>query len=173
MGEIHRNWQRALLPLALVLPWLTRTGQATGAEGLPFESPVWVGTGSCAALACHGGRREPLDLKGSEYAFSAAYDPHNRAYSVLFDDRSKRIEKNYRRLADLESAKPFEDDACLRCHVHQGYDSKAAWERAPEFTVADGVGCESCHGAAGKWLVPHMEYGWSGLSDQEKWGASA
>ena len=151
------------------MPSLAEPGQARGADRPPAESPVWTGTGSCAALACHGGRREPLDLKGSEYAFSQAYERHNLAYSVLFDDRSKLIEKNYRRLPDLESSRPFEDDACLRCHVHQGYDSRATWSRHPEFSVADGVSCESCHGAAGKWLVPHMEYGWSGLSDQEKW----
>ncbi len=104
----------------------------------------------------------------SEYAFSQAYDPHTKAFSVLYDDRSRRIEKNYRRLADLESSKPFEDDACLRCHVHQGFDSKATWSRTPGFSVADGVGCESCHGPAGGWIVPHMEYGWKGLGERQK-----
>ena len=34
--------------------------------------------------------------------------------------------------------------------------------------VADGAGCESCHGPAGNWLVPHVQAGWSGLSDREK-----
>ena len=54
------------------------------------DRPVWVGTGSCAATACHGGRREPLDLKGSEYGFSGAYDPHGRAYQVLHVLREHR-----------------------------------------------------------------------------------
>ena len=168
MGVIIRWWRGGLPILALGLLSMAMPGPARGADGPPAVSPFWVGTGSCSALACHGGRREPLDLKGSEYAFSQAFDRHNRAYPVLFDDRSKLIEKNYRRLADAESARPFEDDACLRCHVHQGYDSKAPWTRSAEFTKADGVGCESCHGAASKWLVPHMEYGWKGLSDREK-----
>jgi Cytochrome c554 and c-prime len=168
MGMIRRERLVTLSSFVIGFVLSTGIGPASGADRPPAGSPVWVGTGSCAATACHGGRREPLDLKGSEYAFSEAYDPHTRAYSVLFDDRSRRIEKNYRRLADLDSSKPFEDDTCLRCHVHQGFDSRSPRSRTPEFSVADGAGCESCHGPAGKWLVPHMEYGWKGLSDRQK-----
>jgi Cytochrome c554 and c-prime len=168
MGVFRRSRQGAYSCLSLGLILLTASRLASGGDLAPGGSPVWMGTGSCAATACHGGRREPLDLKGSEYAFSEAYDPHTKAYSVLFDDRSIRIEKNFRRLADLESSRPHEDDTCLRCHVHQGYDSKASYARKPQFTVADGAGCEACHGPAGKWLAPHMEYGWGALSDQQK-----
>ncbi len=156
---------------------LATSGPASRADG-PAASPFWVGTGSCAAAACHGGRREPLGLKGSEYGFSGAYDPHTRAFSVLYDDRSKVIERNYRQLHprpepraiddDRDDSQPFKDDLCLRCHVHQGYDSRDVRARSVEFTEADGVGCEGCHGPAGRWLVPHTEYGWKGLSDQQK-----
>jgi hypothetical protein len=100
--------------------------------------------------------------------FSEAYDPHVRAFSVLYEDRSARIEKAYRRLADIDAARPFEDDACLRCHVHQKFDSRANRSHSPEFTTADGVGCESCHGPAGRWLVPHVQTGWRGYSDRQK-----
>ena len=160
-----RNRRRcgATSALGLIFAVVAVAGQA-GAD----DAPLWTGSGSCAATACHGGRREPLGMKGSEYAFSEAYDPHARAFSVLYDDRSKLIEKNYRRLADLDAAMPTEDDACLRCHVHQGYDSKAPWTHSVDFTKADGAGCEGCHGAAGKWLIPHVEYGWRGLSDRQK-----
>ncbi len=169
MGVIMRNkWRRAMVSLALGFWLLILAGPARGADRPPVETPVWTGSGSCAAIACHGGRREPIGLKGSEYSFSEAYDPHIRAYSVLYDDRSKLIEKNYRRLASLELSRPEEDNACLRCHVHQGYESKTPWSRTSEFTEADGAGCEGCHGPAGKWLVPHSEYGWKGLSDQQK-----
>jgi Cytochrome c554 and c-prime len=168
MGVLIRYWREILPILALGLLSIAEPGLARGDDRPRAETPLWVGTGSCAAAACHGGRREPLDLKGSEYSFSQAYDSHSRAYSVLFQDRSKLIERNYRKLNDVESARAFEDDACLRCHVHQGYDSKAAWTRTPEFEVADGVSCEGCHGAAGKWLAPHMEYGFKSLNDQEK-----
>ncbi len=169
MGVTWKYWRRAMFCLALGST-LTMTGRpASASDPVPVETPVWTGTGSCAAAACHGGRREPIGLKGSEYSFSEAYDPHSRAFSVLYNDRSLVIERNYRRLASLEAARPFEDDTCLRCHVHQGYDARTPWSRTPEFAVADGAGCEGCHGAAGKWLVPHMEYGWQGLSDRQKY----
>lgn len=167
---VNIRWRRGVaFFLAFGLLSIISSGPSQGADGPGAETPLWVGGGSCASTSCHMGRREPsLNLKGSEYTFSQAYDPHVRAYSVLFDDRSKLIEKNYRRLSDLDSARPQEDDACLRCHVHQGYDSKKPWTRTAEFAVADGVSCEGCHGAAGKWLVPHVEAGWKSLTDQQK-----
>ena len=98
----------------------------TSSRLMADEKPAWVGTGSCAASACHMGRREPLDLKGSEYSFFDAYDPHSRAFSVLYDDRSKRIEKNLKKLADLESADPTRNTLCLSCHVHQTFEPPTA-----------------------------------------------
>ena len=130
------------------------------------DGPTWVGSGSCAAKACHGGRREPLGLKGSEYSFWAAYDPHNRAFSALHDDRSLRIERNLKGLADPESARPYENALCLKCHAQQGFEPGRP--RSNEFTLADGVGCEACHGPASSYLAPHSEAGWSGLSDRGK-----
>jgi Cytochrome c554 and c-prime len=168
MDLSFRTWRRTLTSFALVFSILSACRLASAQSPILGESPLWVGTGSCAATACHGGRREPLSLKGSEYAFSQTYDPHVRAYSVLFDDRSKVIEKNLKRLTSIDLARPQENDTCLQCHVHQGYDSKAVWTRSPGFAVADGVSCEGCHGPAGKWLTSHMEIGWKGLSDQQK-----
>jgi Cytochrome c554 and c-prime len=134
-------------------------------------TPVWVGTGSCSATSCHKGRREPLDLKGSEYDFSAAYDPHTRAYQVLYDDRSRVILKNLKDLENVENiekARTITNDLCLRCHVYQGFDSKAPKTRAVGFALEDGVGCEVCHGAAEKWLVPHTRGWWKGLTQDQK-----
>ncbi len=126
----------------------------------------YVGTGSCAALACHGGRREPLGLKGSEYSFWSTYDPHRKAYGVLFDDRSKIIERNYRRLGSVEKAAPENDATCLSCHVHPNFSPKSV--EFEQHLVADGVGCESCHGPAERWLSAHSERWWKGVSDRDK-----
>jgi hypothetical protein len=167
MDLTFRTWRSTVASLALVFTMFAVPGRVSAQSFIPGEAPLWSGTGSCAATACHGGR-EASGLKGSEYSFSQAYDPHTRAYSVLFDDRSKVIEKNLKRLASIELAKPQENDTCLQCHVHQGYDSKASLTRSPEFAVADGVSCEGCHGPSGKWLTVHMEAGWKGLSEQEK-----
>jgi len=151
------------------LAWLAFAAGLTFGHPSPGgDGPAWVGTGSCAATACHGGRREPLDLKGSEYSFWGAYDPHNRAFSVLYEDHSKRIEKNLKKVADVEEARPFENDLCLKCHVHQDYDSRDRRLQSAEFAMADGVGCESCHGPASGYLAPHVEAGWRGLTDRRK-----
>jgi hypothetical protein len=156
------------ISLAIGFFMISLPGLASAQDRRSGESVGWVGTGSCAATACHGGRREPYGLKGSEYSFSEAYDPHVRAYSILFEDRSLTIEKNLRRLKTVEDAKPHEDETCLRCHVYQGYSNDAAWTRDPQFTKADGVSCEGCHGPAANWLVPHTEASWKGLTDQQK-----
>ena len=164
LGSHPRSCSIAFLAKILFL----LVGNSRGADLPSDPMPVWMGNGSCAATACHSGRREPLDLKGSESTFSEAYDPHVRAFSVLYEDRSLRIEKTYRRLADIDAARPYEDDACLRCHVHQGYNSRVTRSHSPEFTVADGAGCESCHGPAGRWLVPHVQAGWQSYTDRQK-----
>ncbi len=160
MAPFRTRLARVLLA---TLPSLLSVGLAAGSD-----DPGWIGVGSCAATACHGGRREPLDLKGSEYSFWGSYDPHTRAFSVLFDDRSRRIEKNLKKLADIDTARPFENDLCLKCHVHQEYDTTARRPGLPSFENADGVGCESCHGPAARYLVPHAQAGWPGLSDRQK-----
>lgn len=129
---------------------------------------AFTGTGSCAAAACHNGRREPLGLKGSEYQFFATYDPHRKAWSVLFDDRSKLIEKNLKKLEDIEKAAPENNQLCLSCHVAPGYAPGKGGLKG-ELADADGVACESCHGAAENWLTAHNEYWFQALSPQQKY----
>src|SRR5262245_61355492 len=51
------------------------------------------GVGSCASTACHHGNG-PRGARGSEYTTWANHDPHARAYSVLFDERSRTIQAN-------------------------------------------------------------------------------
>ena len=152
---------------AICLAMLTPRTLPAQAPELARPALRYMGTGSCAAAACHGGRREPLGLKGSEYAFWSAYDPHRKAYGALFDERSKTIERNYRRLATLDEAAPERDATCLSCHVHPNFDPKSVDREAS--LVADGVGCESCHGPAERWLSIHSEGWWKGLPDRQKY----
>jgi hypothetical protein len=53
---------------------------------------------------------------------------------------------------------------CLKCHVHPAYE-----HARPNFRKQDGVGCESCHGAAQDWLTPHYRAGWQ-QADHERLG---
>jgi hypothetical protein len=104
-------------------------------------------------MPCHNGQ-EGRGARGSEYSTWAVYDRHARAFAVLGNDKSKSIMRNLGRQGQPATA----DGLCLSCHV--GPDWQAA-SRNPRFTLADGVGCESCHGAAGSWLTEHFKSGWN------------
>jgi hypothetical protein len=67
-------------------------------------------------------------------------------------------------------------DRCLACHSMnagaENFDSTVATAlveaHGPRFAIEFGVACESCHGAAGKWLARHTERSWKSLSDHQK-----
>src|SRR5205085_1193146 len=64
---------------------------------------------------------------------------------------------------DWRKARPEEDSLCLRCHALNTAEPR----RYPE-ALADGVGCENCHGAAQNWLEPHFRDGWRQRSAEFK-----
>jgi hypothetical protein len=123
---------------------------------LPLQGAI-----SCASMACHNGFG-PTGSKGSEYTtWIGGEDKHTTAYQVLFNERSQRIERN---LGNQKKA--TEDALCLNCHVHPQAGTM------PRETLAsvkgDGVSCESCHGAAGRWRTEHYLAGWQQKSIEEK-----
>jgi predicted CxxxxCH...CXXCH cytochrome family protein len=125
----------------------------------------WRGVSSCTSSACHNQAGEG-NVKGREYALWVTKDPHDRAYQILFDERSVRIQENLNH--GEPGQKPLtasRNILCLRCHVAP--EAEKAVDASPVW-FSDGVGCESCHGAAGKWLSAHMQYGWKEKSSAEK-----
>jgi hypothetical protein len=137
----------------------------------------YIGVSGCTATACHGDAvsgDERLKWKSS-YTVWASPEPrgaaanrpgesresislvdrHNRAYSVLFDDRSKRIAQLLDGLPNDKSAAPHRDARCTACHSVP-VDPKTA----PAGLLADGVSCELCHGPAKNWLREHTETNW-------------
>jgi hypothetical protein len=130
----------------------------------PSSAPIkgsdfqWQGAGSCAAAACHNGNG-PAGAWRSEYSTWVTLDKHAQAYEVLYGPSSQLIEKNFRRLERIEDAHAERDDLCLKCHA---MNEKVP--RRKSFSVEDGVGCESCHGASEKWLSRHYTpSAWSSL----------
>ncbi|HEV3167287.1 MAG TPA: multiheme c-type cytochrome [Isosphaeraceae bacterium] len=121
----------------------------------------WRGVGSCSAAACHGAAG-PAGLKGGEFTTWATVDRHARAYAVLFSERSLQIEQRYR---GRQGALAEHDRLCLSCHDHLDEPFAPA---ATDCAVREGVGCESCHGASGRWLGLHNTYTWKGLSTEAK-----
>src|SRR5262245_20008761 len=124
------------------------------------------GAASCAAAACHQ-FDGPKGSKGSEYGTWVAHDPHARAYEILFDERSKRVVKNLHGLADLAAAHPEREPLCRSCHVYPDPYLKGG-PTTPRFAVADGVGCEACHGPAERWLARHYGKEWATLTPDQK-----
>jgi hypothetical protein len=118
------------------------------------------GVASCASAACHNGNG-PRGDKGSEYTTWAAYDPHARAFDVLREERSRRMVREYRQ----KDVRPEKDPLCLSCHVQPNLETTPKDAR---FTPTDGVGCESCHGAAEKWRGTHYLDEWRRKTPEEK-----
>jgi hypothetical protein len=123
----------------------------------------WMGVASCASSACHGGEGSP-GAKRTEYATWVAHDKHARAYRVLFDERSRRIARNLPE-PDGRVVEAHEKPLCLKCHAsNNGMEGGA---NAGLFR-ADGVGCETCHGPAERWLTVHYQAGFKEKSAAEK-----
>jgi hypothetical protein len=61
-----------------------------------------------------------------------------------------------------------EDPRCLACHTNPQWSAMLP-EQRPAHEERFGVGCESCHGPAEKWLVPHTNKTWRQLSAHDKW----
>jgi len=124
-------------------------GAALAAGDKPqYAGDVHLGVASCSGSTCHGAVEawEDSSVLQSEYITWQRQDKHATAYQVLLNDRSQRIARNL----GLESAHTA--DLCLDCHG----DNVAADKRGKQFQIADGVGCEACHGGAIRYLGIHI-----------------
>jgi len=133
--------------------------QATNDAPVPprasSSASVWYGVGGCVAANCHGGGALP----GGEYTHWFNFDTsHRRAYAVLLEPRAKEM------AAALGPTPAHEDRRCLACHSMK--TGAADQELGPLFAVEYGVGCESCHGAAGAWVALHTQSIWKGQGGQ-------
>lgn len=137
----------AALALLLFLKPLATPAIAQGTTGGTF-----VGVATCGGTTCHG-RSEGDGAVVRQDELMLWQDPatpagaHSRAYDVLRDPRSQVIAQ---RLGIGEATRA---PMCLGCH------SSPAPQRGNRFQVTDGVGCESCHGAASGWLTSHYAVG--------------
>lgn len=130
----------AVLGLAALYP-------ASGAIG----NGTFEGVASCAGSTCHG-RAEGNGAVVRQDEIATWQEPssrsgaHSRAYAVLGGRRGQQI------AASLGLGNAQAAPACLGCH--STYAPPA--QRGARFTLGDGVGCESCHGASGgSWLAEH------------------
>jgi hypothetical protein len=156
-GEAGRRALRALIAVAVTFAVFGAVSGASAADTtppLPFTAPaVHLGVSSCSGSSCHGALQPwpGSTVRQDEFITWQEKDAHAKAYKVLMSERSKRIAKNL----GLDNA--YEAKICLDCHA----DNVPQEQRAKGFQIADGVGCESCHGGAVNWLGIHV----SGKSD--------
>ncbi len=131
----------------------------TRASTAAFDTPRFLGAGSCSASGCHG-TPGAVGATGSEYSTWLTQDKHARAYEVLFQPRSQKMVKM------LGRSNAHEDTLCLSCHVHS--DVAKVAHRLPDSFRSDGVSCESCHGPGEKWLTEHFKPSWKQVSTEKK-----
>lgn len=113
----------------------------------PIRPDLHLGVASCAGSPCHGNAAAVGQVVlQNEHTTWVRHDAHARAFLVLEESRSQRIARN------LGIADPTRAEVCLDCHA----DNVPAARRGPRFQLEDGVGCEACHGGAGRWIDAHL-----------------
>lgn len=121
-----------------------------GLASAAFASGRFEGVASCAGATCHG-RAEGNGKVVRQDELAHWQDPssqggaHSRALAVLSGQRGQQI------AASLGLGNAASAPACLGCH---STDAPVAL-RGERYQQADGVGCESCHGASGSWIASH------------------
>ncbi len=114
-----------------------------------YSKDKHLGVGSCSNSTCHGSIQpwKKSNILQNEYITWTKEDNHSRkAYSVLTNKLSKRIARN---LGLKDPA--HEANICLDCHA----DNIPVDIRGERFDIADGVGCEACHGGSERWIESH------------------
>jgi hypothetical protein len=120
-------------------------------SALPSEPPgaKFLGPGSCAASACHGGiqARDTTKVLQNEYSTWIVQDRHSRAYNVLLQPTAQRMAQI------LAIGLPEKSQKCLVCHALAVPDAQTG----RPFDISEGVSCENCHGPSSLWLGPHVQ----------------
>jgi hypothetical protein len=123
-------------------------GQGNAPAQTAPDDGIHLGVASCAGSTCHGAVKPAANsgVAQDEYLIWSQKDKHHQAYAVLSSELGLRIAHNLG-LPDAKSAQ-----ICLDCHA----DNMPQDRRGREFDLADGVGCEACHGGAITWLGEHL-----------------
>jgi hypothetical protein len=138
------------LAVALILIFLLPP-HAT-AQDPQVSTGTFLGVASCGGTTCHGrSHADGAVVRQDELMLwqdpATAAGAHSRAWSVLREERSQAIGRR------LGIGDPSTAPVCLGCHA------TPAGPRGIRFQTSDGVGCESCHGAASGWVSTHYAVG--------------
>lgn len=136
--------------LAAVAMFIGQTVWATPTDAplLPYQAtPKHLGVASCASSVCHGAVAPSTahDVRLDEFVTWSHNDKHAQAFTALSSEKGRAIAANL----GIQDART--EKSCLDCHS----DNVPTAQRARGFTLADGVGCEACHGGSERWLASH------------------
>ncbi len=152
------GWRaRIVLPLSagvVLAASALLTGFPHAESATAQNSYSYTGVASCAGSTCHGrSEGNGAVVRQDEIATwqepSAVSGAHSRAYAVLAGRRGRQIAQSL----GWENATSRSE--CLGCHS----TFVPVSQQGPRFHMEDGVGCESCHGAAAGWIATHYEVG--------------
>ncbi|MBU3671657.1 MAG: hypothetical protein FGM43_03835 [Sinobacteraceae bacterium] len=136
--------------MGFAMRWLLTMLPVIGFAADSASAPArFEGVASCASSLCHGSAR-PLsahDVLQNEYVTWSQFDPHSSAYRVLLEPRSRQIAER------MGLGPAHKAPQCLACHA----EVVPAARSAARHQLSDGIGCESCHGAAERWLPTHHQ----------------
>jgi Cytochrome c554 and c-prime len=124
-------------------------GWAAEVKLTPMHEAQFIGAAGCKSSSCHGGAGE----NRSQYLTWLQQDFHARSYAVLINARSARMAET---LA-LPAAQTSE--RCTICH--SPFQSVAPSRLTTTAQIDEGVSCENCHAAAGRWLRGHTRKDWN------------
>ena len=115
------------------------------------------GAASCATSSCHGGPKAGVSSidapRGSEYPLWLESDPHSRSWKTISSEASVRILTKLGILRNGKIANVAAYQNCLACHnTDRNVNTDSISPR-----IAEGVGCESCHGPAEPWYDRHYQ----------------
>ena len=115
------------------------------------------GAASCATSSCHGGPKAGVSSvdapHGSEYPLWLEHDPHAQSWKTISSDASVKILSKLGILRDGKIANVAGFQNCLACH---NTDRNLGPEQLVP-RIAEGVGCESCHGPSEAWYDRHYQ----------------
>ncbi len=122
--------------LALLLVPISLAGFLSATEEKTLQR-TFIGADKCKI--CHKTKKQ-----GEQYK-KWSEGPHAKAYEALASEEAKAVAAK-RDIKDPQAA-----PECLKCHVTAyGVDEK---HLGPKYSISDGVGCESCHGAGGDYTT--------------------
>lgn len=145
-------WSAAFLSLASG----AASARDAGAQGMVvLPKLAYIGNPGCTGAKCHSAdaaTEQSGQMIGDELTIWDTKDPHAKAFKTLADAKSKEI------AGKLKVADAATDARCLSCHSMASVPD--AQRKPDKFKHTVGVGCESCHGPAEKYLEPHKQAGW-------------